>query len=268
MIDTRCHIFDGTGCGPSSFSESLQMCDAAIEGGVGTIVAMLRWQAGAADPPLTFSEIEGKLERLRGERRGALEFTYGFALEIGPGLPALIDRYGSRLALAGHRHLFLSVPPTQVPAEMRQVRDALSRRDLSAVVAHPECSPALRRSPSTFGEWVASGWKLQVDAASVVGSYGREVRKFANNLLRQYEGSVMVASNARGPRENLLQAAHAELITQFGAGRAAMFVRQIPLEVLCNVKTASRMSLKANTSGKLNTLSSIVNSIRSFKPQA
>jgi protein-tyrosine phosphatase len=230
MIDLRRHILDGTPCGPDSFSESLEMCRAAAAEGVRTVVATPRWEAGCAEPPLPFEECWRRLERLETEMRGVLSLKLGFAFQFSAELPALISRYGSKLALAGEKHLLISLPSVEMPVEVEDVWKALARTGFSVLLAHPECNTVLRREPTRLARWVAEGLKLQVDAASVIGTHGREVRRFALECLRQYEGRIVVASNTRqgADQTSSLGKVLEELTDRVGARQAKGFIRETP----------------------------------------
>jgi protein-tyrosine phosphatase len=242
MIDLCSHILDETVCGPASFAESVEMCRAAVADGVRTIVATPCWAADSTEPPLSFADCRRKIERLQTELRGALSLRLGFVLPFSPQLPAIVERYGSQLALGGKRHLLVSLPALRVPDEAEDVWQSLGRQGFSIVVAHPECSAVLRRDPERIGRWVASGVTLQIDAASVSGAHGREVRGFAIDCLRQYEGRAVVASNAHGTnaRQPLLGKAREELIKQIGARPTIRFLRETPTAIISDKAQPSK----------------------------
>lgn len=234
MIDIRSHILDGTPCGPGSFAESLEMCRAAISDGVKTLVATPRWEAGSAEPPLPFEECCRKMERLEAEMRGALSFRLGFALQFSAMLPELVARYGPKLALAGKRHLLISLPSVEIPEEVEDVWKALAGGGFSIVLAHPECNTVLRRDAARLARWVSEGLKLQVDAASVSGIHGREVQRFAVNCIRTYEGYVVVASNSHANDyvKTSLGKYHKELVSKLGLRQLTMLMREVPMRII------------------------------------
>src|ERR1051326_985643 len=195
MIDLSCHFLPGAPCGPASFEESLELCRAAYESGVRTFVFTPRWKAGRAEPPLALKSCAEQIERLRAVLAPNIDLRLGFSLQFSPELPALVDRYGSALALGGKKHLLISLPASDIPANANQVWAELRRRGFSIVISQPASRPALRRHPETLSAWVDSGLRLQVCAASALGWHGREVRKFAHECLERYRDSVFIASN-------------------------------------------------------------------------
>lgn len=234
MIDLRSHILDGTPCGPDSFADSVKMCKASVADGVATIVATPRWKAGCAEPPLPFDDCLVKVERLESEMRGALSIRLGFALQFSGGLPDLAARHGAKLALDGKRHLLVSLPSVEAPSEAEGVWRALAQGGFSVVLSHPECNAVLRRDASRLARWVAEGITLQIDAASVTGAHGREVRRFAVECLRKFSGRVAVASNARRgqERKSSLGRAREVLGGSVGAAQASAFVRETPAALI------------------------------------
>ena len=234
MIDLRTHILDGTPCGPNTFAESLEMCRTAAANGVRTIVATPRWEADSPDPPIPFVDCRRKIERLESELRGALSFRLGFAIQFSPELPDLTARHGSKLALAGKQHLLISLPSVEIPSEVEGVWKRLARCGYSVILAHPECNTLLRRDAARLARWVSEGLTLQIDAASITGTHGREVKRFAVECLRKFKGHAVVASNSRwgADQEICLGRAREVLTSVVGASQARGFVSETPAALI------------------------------------
>ena len=210
------------------------MCRSAVTDGVKIIVATPRWDVGFTEPPLPFVEYHRKIERLETAMRGALNLKLGFALQFNSELPMLVERYGSILALGGKRHLLISLPSLEIPSDVEDVWKGLAQAGFSIVLAHPECNAVLRRNPSRLRQWVEEGLMLQVDAASVIGAHGREVRRFAIECLRMYEGRAVVASNARCVvgQKSSLGSVREELNIKIGTRQARSFIVETPATLI------------------------------------
>jgi protein-tyrosine phosphatase len=234
MIDLHCHLLDETDCGPQSFAESLALCRRMVADGVRTIVATPRWDSQKDAPPISFADGERKLERLRGEMNDAVTLKLGFMMRMRPNLAQLLERYGSPLALGGGRYVLVSLPSLHTPDETEEVWDAVRQQGFAPLVARPECSPALRRSPERLQRWVAGGVKLQLDAASLTGAHGREVQGFAMEWAHQYQGRVVVASNGSGGRMNqaTLLGAREVLLKKHGVRCARLLTRETPAAII------------------------------------
>jgi protein-tyrosine phosphatase len=252
MIDLRSNILHGTDCGPQSFAESLEMCRAAAASGVRTLVATPRWRAGSVEPPLPFEEITRKVERLQHELSNRLCIKFGFVLEFSYDILELADVYGNGLALGGKQHLLISLPSTHLPAQFDEMWLGLQARGFSILIAHPECSVALRGNEPLLSRWALSGIKFQIDAASVAGAYGREVKKFALECLRKYENSIVIASNMRTSTAPSLREASREVSLRVGELRASKIVSETPAKILC--ESASLADVKSKAHGKMGSL--------------
>lgn len=252
MIDLRCHILTGTACGPHSFTESVEMCRRAAQGGVRTLVATPYWKAGTVEPPLSFENITHQVGKLQKEFGGSLGIKSGFVFEFDSQLPELVDQHGARLTLDGKKYLLLSLPSMRLPTEIDSTLAAMMQRGFGILLAHPECSPALRRNPAILKSWAARGTKFQIDAASVAGVYGREVRKFALECLRRFEGSVVVASNMRNTNPSSLIEARKEITKHLGELRTAKTVIETPAAILS--ENGSPVKADSKAQGRIGSL--------------
>jgi protein-tyrosine phosphatase len=248
FTDISCHFLDGTDCGPDSFAESLALCRKAASEGLGTIVLTPRWKAGCSEPPLPVVDCVEKIDRLQGALGRTLDLKLGFALQFSDELPALVDRYGSLLALNGKRHLLVSLPASQVPSQAESIWFALGERGFSVILAQPECSPVLRQDPQRIAAWVQHDIKLQINAGSVVGKYGREIRRFALDCLRAYDQSAFVATNSHTRNGGMpsLKKAHEELSNAVGARRARKFVSHAPASIISDSATSNGKERKTS----------------------
>jgi protein-tyrosine phosphatase len=241
VIDLRCHILDGMQCGPESFDEALDMGRSAVAEGIKTVVATPRWDMRRVEPPVPFSECQKKVKWLSEELRGTLVVKLGFVLPFSRRLPELAERHGRALTLGGGRHLLVTLPYTWVNEMAEEVWDELEARGFSVVISGPECSPALRRDPARFASWVSRGFFLQLNAASIMGTYGREVRRFALECLQQHERNVVVTLNMYGKdaRKRSLGVIITILTAQLGKRRAELFLRKTPIKILGGGDTES-----------------------------
>lgn len=236
MIDLHCHLLDGAGCGSNTFEESLAMCRLAAAGGVRTIVATPRWEVNSNEPPLPISECQQKLDKLREEMGDTLSIRLGFLLKFRSGLDALMEQYGASITLGGGRCALVALPALRVPEDAEAVWKKLGERGFSVLLAHPECSPALRRDAQLLAGWVKQGLLLQLDAASIVGSHGREAQRFAWRCIQEFPDSVVIASSAQSANPNAatLGQAREQLIKKNGIRRVDRLVNAVPAAIISN----------------------------------
>ena len=205
-----------------------------------------QWKAGCFEPPLTLERCQGKIARLKAEVDLQLDLKLGFVLQFSSELPRLLDQYGSLLALAGRNHLLVSLPANKIPTDAEDVWSAISKRGFLVIVSQPECRPALRRQPERLRSWIANGVKLQLNAASVTGRYGREVKRAVLDYLENYQDSVLVASNAHAGNGDAayLKEAGAELSKIFGDHRARKYLSELPAAIVGERETANGNSAR------------------------
>ena len=221
MIDLHCHLLDGIRGGADTFEASLEMCRKAAANDVRTIVATPRWAAQEFEPPLGFNECQQKLERLHEAMPEAIALRPGFLLEFRPDLAALLDRYGSAIALGGGRTVFVFLPALHVPLEADEVWSKAAEKGFSILLARAECNPALRNDSLRLERWIKRGVMLQLDAASITGMHGHEIQHFALQCVKKYEGSIVFASQtgSKGARPSSLRLAREQLLKKNPARR-------------------------------------------------
>ena len=197
MIDLHCHVLPGIDDGPQTIEDSVALARAAVAAGTRTIVATphVSWEY-----PNRAETIVGLVAEL--DRRLSAE---GLALEIRGGaeiamtrLPDTPDDELSRLTLGGGRWLLVEPPFTLASTGLDVLVADLHDRGYQVVLAHPERCPAFHRDRSMLEALVRSGALGSVTAGSLVGRFGKAVRRFSLELMR--DGLVHnVASDAHDP---------------------------------------------------------------------
>jgi protein-tyrosine phosphatase len=263
MIDLVCH----TGLDSHSFNNGLvdarRLSESAVASGLKTIVVTAPWPRGAQVPLVPFDSYADSLSRLRASTGRNLSIRLGYSLEAGDHLPVLIKKYGAGVTLGNGPHPFVTIPALQVPAELDSVWDRLVNKGFPPIISKPECNVVLRRDPERLDRWVKGGVILQINAASVLGHYGREVQRFALLLLQRNRGKIVVASNARTFEEGaaVLRDAYEELTKRLGAAEADLCTNQM----LSGLISGEVVSLKAVVE-KRDPLSALLRAFRSQKP--
>jgi tyrosine-protein phosphatase YwqE len=234
MIDLHCHLLDGTGCGPADFTESLEMCRQAIADDVTTLVATPTWRAGSEVPPITFEDYDQKLDQLQTATAGQLAIRPGFLLQYSAQLPDLVRTYGSKLALGNGSSLLVALPPMIGLSSAEPALTTIMNLGFGIVLARPECSPVIRRSPDLLFRWMAEGQAIQLDASSIIGGHGRDIQNFALRCVRTYSGQVAVATNNRSARvgANQITPAYELLKKKLDARKADSAVAELPAHLL------------------------------------
>ena len=194
MIDLHCHVLPGIDDGPGSIEGSLALARVAAASGTRTIVATphVSWRYGpdAASIARLVEELNRRLsaERVELEVRTGAEIAMTRLRDMKPEeLPAL--------GLGGSSCLLVEPPFAAAVPGLDAIVLELRHRGHRVLLAHPERCQAFHRDRGMLDSLVRSGVLTSVTAGSLVGRFGREVRRFALRLVR--DGMVHnVASDA------------------------------------------------------------------------
>ena len=186
MVDIHTHILPEMDDGASSLEESLEMCAAAAESGVKTIVATPHfYDVTAADAFL--EKREARLALLKSglmERGLSLEIRLGAEVAMRPGLYTRRDQL-KRLSLGGTRYLLAEMPFSPIPMEdVFDYVELIFDQGLIPVIAHPERYAYFQENYDIPNLLLEKGAVLQVTAQSLVGAFGPKPMKLAQAMLR------------------------------------------------------------------------------------
>jgi protein-tyrosine phosphatase len=183
VIDLHCHVLPGIDDGPKTVEDSLAIARAAAAAGTRTVVATSHVSWEYPNRAETIARLVDDLNhRLSGD---------GLALEIRRGaeiamtrLPDMSADELSQLTLGGGRWLLVEPPFTLVATGLDVLIAGLRDREYQVVLAHPERCPAFHRDRSMLEQLVDSGVLTSVTAGSLDGRFGRDVRRFSLELVR------------------------------------------------------------------------------------
>jgi protein-tyrosine phosphatase len=208
LIDLHAHILPGCDDGVRSIEEARQLARTALAEGVTAIAATPHVRD---DYPTTVEQMLSGVALLRDDFAGE-----GIPVQVLTGGELDFDRMWEldpndlpRFTLAGTgRWLLIEMPYGGWPLLFEEKLDALQRRGMDALLAHPERNPEVQADPGRLEPLVQAGLRIQVTAASVDGRLGRRPLECAQELIER--GLVHVlASDGHAPaiRETGLTAA-------------------------------------------------------------
>lgn len=184
MIDLHCHLLPGIDDGPATLEDSVALARAAAQAGTRTIVATPHVSWDYANDAETISALVRVVnERLRSER---------IPVDVRAGAEIAATRMGdlsaeqlTPLTLGGGGWILLEPPFALAAPGLGMVVSEVQARGLNVVVAHPERCAAFHRDRDAVPRLVAAGAVCSITAGSLVGRFGRDVRRFALSLLEQ-----------------------------------------------------------------------------------
>ena len=191
MIDIHSHLVFDIDDGATSMEESLEMVSEAEKLGIKTIIATPH-----------FHENITALERVKEnfQKLVASAVDYGVIIKpgsevfINPFIPSLLEK-NHLLTLNSTRYMLLEFPMHDLPIYGTNTIYELQIKNIVPIIAHPERNRIFLRDANKVLDLIGRGCMIQVDAASVIGVHGREIKRFVKRLLKI--GAVhFVASDA------------------------------------------------------------------------
>ncbi|MGM7702973.1 tyrosine-protein phosphatase [Pseudalkalibacillus sp. Hm43] len=231
MIDIHCHILPGIDDGAQTIEQSLLMANAAVDEGITQIIATPHHKNGRYDNYKT--DIHTHVTQLNEKLNEAQ-----IPLTILPGQEnriygEMVQDYekGELLSLNnGGKYIFLEFPSNHVPRYAKQLIFELQLVGLIPVIVHPERNQELIERPEKLYELVSDGALTQVTASSVIGKFGKSIRKFSYQLI-EHNLTHFVASDAHNTtsRGFNLRPAYEEIEKKFGISQRYMMMENAEL---------------------------------------
>ncbi|MGP0047435.1 MAG: tyrosine-protein phosphatase [Solirubrobacteraceae bacterium] len=185
MIDLHCHVLPGLDDGPATLEDSLALCRAARAGGTRTLVATphLGWHHPGVDAAAVHSRVVEVNQALRAAR---IDLTVAPGAEVALSRAAeLSDGELGVLRLGGGPYVLIEFPWTPAGAGAVHALRAFAARGYRIVLAHPERTPMLQRTPALVRDLVNDGVLCCVSVRSLGEHADRLVRSLAWSLLTQ-----------------------------------------------------------------------------------
>ncbi|KMJ59040.1 tyrosine protein phosphatase [Bacillus sp. LL01] len=232
MIDVHCHILPASDDGARHMTESLEMARAAAKEGITKIVATPHHNNGQ----YMNSKVE-ILEKVK-ELNDRLS-KEGIDISILPGQECrisgeLLEQYENNELLTINdtdRYVFIELPSSQVPLYTEKIIYDVQLKGLTPIIVHPERNAELIENPEKLYQLVKKGACTQITAASVVGKFGKKIKKFSLDLI-DANLTHLVASDAHNLKSRNFQLADAYKVIEKECGNDAKYLFMENAELL------------------------------------
>jgi protein-tyrosine phosphatase len=201
LIDVHCHVLPGLDDGAAAIDEAVEMCRRAVDAGVEMIVATPHVRD---DYPTTREQMLDALELVRD--------AVGRLIRVLPGGEVSLSEMGRPIdelrgfGLGGNPDILLvETPYVGRPRHLEATFARLFAAGVRPVLAHPERNPEVQARPELLVPIVAAGVLVQVTAGSIAGTFGRQARRCADDLLDR-DCVHLVASDAHDASDRPLGA--------------------------------------------------------------
>jgi protein-tyrosine phosphatase len=223
LIDFHSHLVPGVDDGASGV-EQARAALAELRGqGVHTAITTPHLSGALTRHPkplrARLDEVEANWKELRDFAAAgspALRLELGAEVMLDTDTPDLSD---PRTRLAGTPFALVEFPRMLVPVNAEQTLAYLLARGWTPVVAHPERYPNIHEELRDAAQWRKMGVRLQVNAGSLLGRFGREAQGRAWRLVRLGWADYLASDyHARG---RLALADARDLLRSRGGGEQA-----------------------------------------------
>ncbi|HWP04880.1 MAG TPA: CpsB/CapC family capsule biosynthesis tyrosine phosphatase [Polyangiaceae bacterium] len=185
FVDLHCHFIAGIDDGAPSESEGIAMLRALGQAGFERVVATPHMRPGMFEN--TREELTAAFERMQ----TLLAAETGLP-EVGLSSEHYFDDIvyqrllaGEGLPYPGGRAVLLEFYGVDFPPVVVERLFDLRRRGVRPVIAHPERYRYVWKNPDALERLVDSGVATLLDAAALIGKYGREPQRCAEMLLER-----------------------------------------------------------------------------------
>ena len=195
MIDIHCHVLPAMDDGPAELAATMEMLRMAEDDGISHIIATPHYRChdvpSVQDIDDCVTLVRDKMDKsgmsIRLLRGADIRLTY-----------ELLDCMARRAlpTINGSRYFLLELPDLLPPHLDEFVFDA-KLKGYVPIVTHPERNYTLLASPRRSELLREAGALLQVTAMSITGEFGRQIKKYALQLLKM-DCVDFVASDAHG----------------------------------------------------------------------
>jgi protein-tyrosine phosphatase len=212
LVDVHCHLLAGLDDGPRTWDDALAMCRTAHADGTRMIAATAH--QNETYPDVTPGRIRDAAKRL-GELLGAagVELAAFPTAEVMAhvGVEGSWDT-GQLLSVADRGRFLLLEMPHRLFVDLRPTVEALRRRGIRLILAHPERHPEWLHEPGSIEEMIRAGCLVQVSAGSITDPPSAADRRALKDWFRR--GCVhLLGSDGHSPRRRppLLAAAYRQV---------------------------------------------------------
>ncbi|MCB5237689.1 tyrosine-protein phosphatase [Niallia circulans] len=195
MIDIHSHILPGIDDGAQTIEDSIEMAKAAVNEGITTIIATPHHKNNQ------FTNLKSSILTKVNDLNTVLK-QENIPLTVLPGQEVRIygevleDYYKEEILTLNHtKYLFIEFPSSSVPRYAERLLYELQTEGIIPIIVHPERNKELQEKPDLLYQFVKNGALTQVTASSVAGYFGKNVKKFSEQLI-EHNLTHFVASDA------------------------------------------------------------------------
>lgn len=185
MIDIHSHVIPAVDDGSQDIETSLEMLKIAHDDDVRTLIATPHFYRNRFE--CSFLDACKKVEALN-----ELARENDINIKILPGQEIFLDKYSSDLYKEGtigtiNKSKYMLVETSLIGSRPKNLMDNIYELKLLGIVpiiAHPERYEFVIEDNTEINDFVKEGCLFQITSTSITGGFGKEVKKTAENLIK------------------------------------------------------------------------------------
>ena len=204
MVDLHSHIIWGIDDGSKSKEMTLKMLELAIRGGTKKIVSTPHFLPGHYENSI--EDIKKEIEKVKDlikEENLDIEVFSGQEVYY---TDNILEHYNNNLIGTINNSRYMLIEFNMRDFDLEEVITnlyELQLKGITPVVAHPERYIRFIKNPSLINEFIKEGYIFQLNAGSLTGDFGKEVKnlaeKYINNKIYSVFGSDAHRDEKRNP---------------------------------------------------------------------
>lgn len=245
MIDLHCHLLPGVDDGSKGLDISLRLAQEAVENGITHALLTPHHMNGVfmnhrSDVIERTTQFQAQLK----ERGIELIVFPGQEVRINGDLLTALDENDILFADESEQYLMLEFPDDDVPAYTTDMIYKLQQRGIIPVIVHPERNTRIMKHPDILFKLLEKGCLSQITASSYVGTFGKKVQLFSQQLIATGQGYVFASDAHDLPgRKYEMRQAFDKLRMEFGNNLANEFEENAKAIINGDVVAAHQIQL-------------------------
>jgi protein-tyrosine phosphatase len=203
MIDFHNHILPNVDDGSKSLEMSIDMIrDAQIQG-ITEIVNTTHHMHPMIDNSLIeYKDLKLKyseLEKILNEKDIDIKIHKGSEVYFHDKLDEI--EVNDLTTFGNGRYMLIEFPVIQFPENYSEILFKLQLNGITPIIAHPERYRDIQKNINIIDEFIDKGYVVQIDAGSILGQFGKKVKKCALEIIRK-EKFHLIGSDAHNYKRN------------------------------------------------------------------
>ena len=192
MIDIHSHIISGIDDGSKNTEMTIKMLEMAEESGTTDIVATPHFMRGRFE--VTYKEVIDEVENLKKlTKENSININIYSGQEVYYSRN-ILEYYNQGMigTINNTRYMLIEFPMLEFNIEEAiNILYELQIRGIVPIIAHPERYKQFIKNPSQINLLIKEGMLFQVNAGSINGDFGRDVKKVA---IKYLNNNIYIAS--------------------------------------------------------------------------